>query len=84
MEHGGMDHGGMDMGDGPMCNMNVRISLADIPELHAKTALDALHMGHDESLHNLPLVARPLNIHSPRLPRRRRPLDRRLRTRAGN
>ena len=73
MDHGHMDHGGMDMGHGPMCNMNVR----QFPRLLCYTAadiavVDAIHMGHNESLYNIPLVAHPLHPHAPHIPRRRR------------
>ena len=53
-----MDHGGMDMGHGPMCNMNVRRFLDLFPLTAADTAVvDAVHMGHNKSLYNFPLVA---------------------------
>ncbi len=69
MDHGSMDHGGMDMP--AMCNMNVRLLCLTITAYMLNNVPDALHMEHNESLHNLPLVAHPLNFHAPRLPRRR-------------
>ena len=69
MDHGGMDHGGMDMP--AMCNMNVRTPCLSTLDAHTEVAPDAFHVGHNESLHSLPLVAHPLDIHAPHLPRRR-------------
>ena len=67
MDHGGMDHGGMDMGH--KCNMNVGHSLPSKRDLLLTYTPDALHLGHDEPLHRLPLVAHQLDLHPPRLPR---------------
>ena len=65
MDHGGMGHGGMDMP--AMCNMNVH----GLPLLWGKLCLilllDAVYMGHNESLHHISLVAYPLYSDAPYL-----------------
>ena len=69
MDHGGMDHGGMDMGN--KCNMNVGVPfLKKTPPLILMHTSDALHLGHYESMHHLPLVAHHLDFHPPYLSRR--------------
>jgi hypothetical protein len=72
MDHGGMGHGGMDM-PSDRCNMNVSDTeiLYLLPRLRANNNLaDALHMGHQQPLHHLPLLARPRHTLPHHLPSR--------------
>lgn len=82
MDHNHMGHGGMDMpSEGHRCNMNVRQTCLPhclISSRLLTAPLDAVHMGHDRSLHRLQTMAHLLDLHPDILSHRRRRPSRRL------
>lgn len=56
MAHSG--HGGMDM-DSERCSMHVRCSIPFFKMPLTVFLADAFHLGHEEPLHRLPMVAHP-------------------------